>query len=153
MKSLICCALVSLAALAVAADAPTSDAVAKDNAALQGTWQSVKEEMRGGAAPGDPRDHRMVFAGDTFRFAKGDETLIRGTFRVDPTKSPKVMEMVITEGAGGDGEVATHGIYEIIGDEMKWCAAEPGTDGRPDKFDTKGTVNVTVQLKRVAEGK
>ena len=113
----------------------------------------MKEEMRGGAAPGDPRDHRMVFAGDTFRFVKGDETLIRGTFKLDPAKSPKVMEMVITEGAGADPEVPAHGIYELDGDGLKWCAAEPGTDAKPDKFDTKGTMNVTVELKRVAEAK
>jgi uncharacterized protein (TIGR03067 family) len=153
MKSLICCAVISFAALVLAADAPPSDAAAKDKAALQGTWQSVREEMRGGAAPGDARDHRMVFAGDTFRFVKGDETLIRGTFKLDPTKTPKVMEMVITEGAGPDPEVPTHGIYELTGDGLKWCAAEPGTDGRPEKFDTKGTTNVTVELKRVVETK
>jgi uncharacterized protein (TIGR03067 family) len=153
MKSLIVCAVVSFAALVLAADAPPSDAAAKDKAALQGTWQSVKEEMRGGAAPGDARDHRMVFSGDTFRFAKGDETLIRGTFKLDPSKSPKVMEMVITEGAGSDPGVPAHGIYELTADGLKWCAAEPGTDGKPEKFDTKGTTNVTVELKRVAEAK
>ena len=153
MKSLVCCALLALTALALAADAPPSDAAAKDKAALQGTWQSVKEEMRGGAAPGDARDHKMVFAGDTFRFSKGDETLIRGTFKLDPTKSPKVMEMVITEGAGAEPEVPAHGIYELNGDGLKWCAAEPGTDAKPDKFDTKGTTNVTVELKRVVETK
>jgi uncharacterized protein (TIGR03067 family) len=153
MKSLICCALFALTALALGADAPPSDAAAKDKAALQGTWQSVKEEMRGGAAPGDPRDHRMVFNGDSFRFAKGDETLIRGTFKVDPTRSPKVMEMVITEGAGSEPEAPCHGIYRLDGDELTWCAGEPGTDGKPDKFDTKGTTNVMLHLKRVAEAK
>jgi uncharacterized protein (TIGR03067 family) len=153
MKSLMCCALFAFTALAVAADAPQSDAAAKDKAALQGTWQSVKEEMRGGAAPGDPRDHRMIFTGEAFRFVKGDETLIRGTFRLDPAKSPKVMEMVITEGAGGDPETPCHGIYQLDGDELKWCAAEPGTTDRPEKFDTKGTTNVMLHLKRAAAAK
>src|SRR3954452_2258685 len=120
MKSLVCFALLSLAALALAADAPpASDAAAKDKAALQGTWQSVAEEMRGGAAPGDPRDHRMGFSGDSFRFGRADETLIRGTFKLDRTKSPKVMEMVITEGAGASPESPCHGIYQLDGDELK----------------------------------
>jgi uncharacterized protein (TIGR03067 family) len=95
----------------------------------------------------------MVITGDTFRFANGDETLIRGTFKLDPTRSPKVMEMVITEGAGSDPETPAHGIYELTADGLKWCVAEPGTGGRPEKFDTKGTTNVTIELKRVTEAK
>jgi uncharacterized protein (TIGR03067 family) len=138
-----------LSGLVVAADAPKSDdAASRDRQALQGTWQSVKEEMRGGPAPGDPRDHQMIFSGDSFRLVEGDKVLIRGTFKLDAGKSPKVMEMTITEGAGPDPEAPSHGIYELNGDELKWCASEPGTDGRPGKFDTKGTTNVSIQLKR-----
>jgi uncharacterized protein (TIGR03067 family) len=63
------------------------------------------------------------------------------------------MEMVITEGAGASPESPCHGIYQLDGDELKWCAGEPGTDGKPDKFDTKGTTNVMVQFKRVPAAK
>jgi uncharacterized protein (TIGR03067 family) len=148
-KSIASCVVLFAASLLAAADAPgSSDAASRDRQALQGTWQSVKEEMRGGPAPGDPRDHQMIFSGDAFRLIEGDKVLIRGTFKVDASKTPRVMEMTITEGAGPDPEAASHGIYEISGDELKWCAAEPGTDGRPQKFDTKGTANVFIQLKR-----
>jgi uncharacterized protein (TIGR03067 family) len=153
MKSLTCLAVFSLAALVAAADAPTSTDAAKDKAALQGAWQSVKEEMRGGAAPGDPRDHQMVFSGDEFKLVEGEKVLIRGTFTLDPSKSPKVMEMKITEGAGPDPEAPAHGIYELGDGELKWCSAEPGSAGRPEKFETKGTTHVLIHLKRVPAGK
>jgi uncharacterized protein (TIGR03067 family) len=150
-KSIPFCVAFSLAGLLVAADAPKSPDVASgDRQALQGTWQSVKEEMRGGPAPGDPRDHQMIFSGDGFRLVDGDKVLIRGTFTVDASKTPKVMEMTITEGAGPDPEAPAHGIYELSGDELKWCTAEPGTGASPQKFDTKGTTNVFILLKRQA---
>lgn len=92
----------------------------------------------------------QYFSGDTFKLVEGEKVLIRGTFSVDPSKTPKVMELVIAEGAGPDPEAKAHGIYELNGDELKWCVAEPGTDARPDKFETKGTTNVLIQLKRSA---
>ena len=151
MKCFPCAAVLCLAALALAAGAPPAgDAAAKDKAALQGTWQSLKEEMRGGPAPGDARDHRMVFTGDEFKLVDGDKVLIRGTYTVDPTKTPRAMDMKITEGAGPDPEAPAQGIYELSGDELKWCVAEPGTAGRPDKFETKGTTHVLIHLKRAA---
>jgi uncharacterized protein (TIGR03067 family) len=159
MKSLTRLAALSLAVLSLASlvaaapDAPGAPGAAKDKAALQGTWQVVKEEMRGGAAPGDVRDHRMVFSGDEFKLVEGDKVLIRGTFTLDPSKSPRVMEMKITEGAGPDPEAPAHGIYELKGGELKWCAAEPGSDDRPQKFDTKGTTHVLIQMKRAEAGK
>ena len=145
--------------MAGAADAPkaggTAAAVANsaeaDKAALQGTWQVLKQEMRGGPGAGDPRDQQMVFAGETFKLVSGDKVMIRGTFTVDPTKTPKVMEMVVSEGAGNDQGAPVHGIYELRGNELAWCAAEPGNDAAPTKFDTKGTPNVLIRAKRAAK--
>lgn len=151
-KFLTFCAMLLSASLACGAEPKAADPAA-DRAALQGTWQSVSEEMRGGPAPGDPRDHQMIFSGDTFKLVEGEKVLIRGTFTVDPTKSPKVMELVVTEGAGPDPEAKALGIYELTGDELKWCVAEPGADARPEKFETKGTTNVLIRLKRATEAK
>ena len=133
---------------AAAATAKSADA---DKAALQGAWQVLKQEMRGGPGPGDVREQRMVFAGETFKLVSGDKTMIRGTFKVDPTKTPKVMEMIVTEGAGSDEGAPVHGIYELRGDDLAWCAGEPGNDARPEKFDTKGTTNVLIRAKRAAK--
>jgi uncharacterized protein (TIGR03067 family) len=151
--SLACVALLSLSALLVAADLPAKVEPTGDARAIQGTWQSFKEEMRGGPAPGDPRDHQMIFSGENFKLVDGDNVLLRGSFKLDASKTPKVVEMVVSEGAGGDPEAPVHGIYELKGDELKWCAAEPGSKNGPDKFETRGTTNVFLHLKRPASVK
>jgi len=146
-----CAVLAVSGGVVVAADAPKAQAaaaVASDRAALQGTWQVVVQEMRGGAAPGDPREQQMVFAGDTFKLVEGEKVFLRGTFTVDPSRTPRVMEMKVSEGAGTDHAAPVHGIYELKGEELVWCAGEPGSEARPVKFDTKGTTNVMIRMKR-----
>jgi uncharacterized protein (TIGR03067 family) len=143
-------ASLSLSALLGAASKPAAtEKKVSDQQAIQGAWQPVREEMRGGPAPGDVREHRMIFAGDGFKLVSGaDEVLLRGTFVLDPTKQPRRIEMKVSDGAGGNPEAPVHGIYELSGDELKWCAAEPGAADAPTKFDTKGTTHVLIVLKR-----
>jgi uncharacterized protein (TIGR03067 family) len=152
-KFCACCVAavaLSLSGLFVSAAAPKPAAgkTASDQKAIQGTWQPIKSEMRGSPTPGDVREQRMVFSGDRFKLVEGDKVLIRGTFTLDDSKKPKVMEMRVSEGAGGDAEAPVHGIYELDGDNLKWCAAEPGSAAGPEKFESKGTTNVLLQLKR-----
>src|SRR4051812_15619578 len=101
-KSLAALKVLSLATLGIAADAPkpttppaggppATRPSKPDQEAIQGTWQSLTEEMRGQPSPGDPRDHQMIFSGNAFKLINGDEVLIRGTFTLDPSKSPKVI--------------------------------------------------------------
>jgi uncharacterized protein (TIGR03067 family) len=56
--------------------------------------------------------------------------------------------MKVSEGAGTDRAAPVHGIYELKGEELVWCAGEPGSEARPVKFDTKGTTNVMIRMKR-----
>ena len=145
--------VVCLSGLFVSAAAPqAADQSASDQKSIQGTWQPHKAEMRGGPAPGDVREQRMIFSGDRFKLVEGDKVLIRGTFTLDASKRPKVMEMKVSEGAGSDAEALVHGIYELSGEELKWCAAEPGSAAGPDRFETKGTTNVLLHLRREKQG-
>ena len=147
----IAAVVLSLSGLFVSAAVPQpagKTAAASDQKAIQGTWQPLKAEMRGSPAPGDVREQRMIFSGDRFKLVEGEKVLIRGTFTLDDSKTPKVMEMKVSEGAGGDAEAPVHGIYQLDGDELKWCAAEPGSTAGPEKFETKGTTHVMLQLKR-----
>jgi uncharacterized protein (TIGR03067 family) len=146
-----CVVLAMTGGLVMAADGPKSDRAA-DRAALQGTWQVVEQQMRGGPGPGDPREQQMIFAGETFKLVEGDKVFLSGTFTVDPSRTPRVMEMKVSEGAGTDHAAPVHGIYELKGQELVWCAGEPGSEARPVKFDTKGTTNVMIKMKR-ASGK
>ena len=141
--------VLSLSGLFVSAAPPQpTGKTTPDQEAIQGTWKPQKAEMRGGPAPGDVREQRMIFSGDQFKLVEGDKVLIRGTFTLDASKRPKAMEMKVSEGAGGDAEAPVHGIYELNGDNLKWCAAEPGSAAAPEKFETKGTTNVLLELRR-----
>ena len=37
---------------------------------------------------------------------------------------------------------------ELKGDELVWCSGEPGSAAGPVKFETKGTTNVMIRMKR-----
>jgi uncharacterized protein (TIGR03067 family) len=125
------------------------DDATKDRVALQGTWKVVSVE-RLGKAEGDPGDFVMAFIDDTFTVKKGDEVIVRGTFKVDPAKTPKTIDMKIAEAKKEqDNGKEVHGIYELGRDTLKWCAAEPGSTERPKEFATKeGTKDMLVTFKK-----
>jgi uncharacterized protein (TIGR03067 family) len=126
--------------LLVGADSPKEE-VKKFQEKLQGTWKPVSVEQRGESKE-DDEDHRLIFDGNKFRIKRGDQPIIQGTFKLDPSKKPKQIDMKITEDENGKhkGQTAL-GIFALDGDTLKWCIAEPGTTERPKEFsapaDTK----------------
>jgi uncharacterized protein (TIGR03067 family) len=73
------------------------DDAKKDKEQLQGSWRPVSAEQ-GGKAQDDAKEHLLIFDGDTFTIKKGDQLFLKGTFTVDPSQSPKVIDMKVTEG-------------------------------------------------------
>ena len=139
----------------LAADGPAdSKKESKDAGALQGTWQVTRQDIGDQPTAQDPTTHRLVFSGKEFRLMEGDNEVAKGTFKLDPAASPHTIDMDITESSEPDaaGKVAL-GIYELKGDDLKWCSAQPGSDQRPTKFDTKGTQNMLATLHRKAAQK
>lgn len=99
---------------------------------LEGEWS-----MQSGEASGQAMPKELVATGK--RTAKNGETTItlggqvyfKATFSVDPRKTPKVIDYLMTEGPTKD---KTHlGIYELKGDTVTFCFAAPGQD-RPSEF-------------------
>jgi uncharacterized protein (TIGR03067 family) len=125
------------------------DDAKKDREALQGTWKVVSAEQ-GGKAQDDATEYTMTFEKDTFTVKKGDELIVKGTFKIDPGKSPKTIDMTITEAKKEqDKDKELHGIYEVGKDELKWCSGEPGTKERPKEFATKeGAKTLLVTFKK-----
>jgi uncharacterized protein (TIGR03067 family) len=146
MKYLLTALVVSL--LLAAED--KKDEVKKDQEALQGTWRFVSSETGGKDQTEEFKDHLLVFEGDTFALKKGDEVGLKGTFKLDPSKKPRSIDMTITEGGReGDKGKVLHGIYEPEKDTLKWCTAEPGGTDRPKEFSTKEGINhMLVTLKK-----
>ena len=145
MRHLLACIAVGLF---LGADAPKDD-VKKDKDKLQGTWKAVTAQERGESKE-DAGDHRLIFSGDEFSVKKGDETIIKGKFKIDSSKKPKQIDMEITDASKEkfNGKTAV-GIYELDGDTLKWCANEPGGAERPKKFSSDAeTKHILVTLKR-----
>jgi len=121
-----------LVLLALVAAAAAQDIILKEMAKIEGQWSMVSGEANGQAMP-----DAMVKTGK--RVAKDGETTITiggqlyftAKFTIDPTKSPKAIDYLMTE---GPTKGKTHlGIYELNGDTLKFCFAAPGGD-RPNDF-------------------
>jgi len=134
--------------LLLGADAANDD-VKKEKEKLQGTWKAVTVEQRGESKE-DTDDHRLIFAGDEFTIKRGEQAVIKGKFKIDPSKSPKEIDMEITEDRKEENKGKTAlGIYSLDGDTLKWCASEPGAPDRPKEFSGPAdTKQMLVTLKR-----
>jgi uncharacterized protein (TIGR03067 family) len=93
---------------------------------LQGTWRSVSGRRQAELVISD-----YLFA---MRFTDGDTYL--GTFRLGPELRPKTMDMRIDEGPPQHRGKLARCIYELDGDALRWCPAEPGTEERLATFPT-----------------
>jgi uncharacterized protein (TIGR03067 family) len=112
-------------------EAARETAAKKDKDRLQGTWNFVS----------GIRAAQLLVAGDHFtvKFKNGD--IYVGTYKLDPTRRPKTMDMTIHEGPDKHRGKTSLGIYEFDGDHLIWCPADPGSDERlpsfPPEEDTK----------------
>jgi uncharacterized protein (TIGR03067 family) len=135
---------IGLAATAFADDAADK----KDKEKLQGTWTAISGEKEGKEDP-EAKEHALVFEGDNFMIKRGDKVFVRGTFKINAAKSPKTMDIDITEGPENVKNKAAQAIYSLDGDELAWCVAEPGSGERPENLATKeGVKHMLVKLKR-----
>jgi len=153
MKWVTLCGVALACATLSLASAKTKDAPS-DRDALQGAWKLTGRVMRGEAQPVDgDAARRLVFEGDRFRMCRGDELLFDGTVKVNAGATPRTIDATIdksNEEAELSGKTSL-GIYELKGDELKWCAARPGIADRPADFSGKGDEQLLVTFKREAK--
>jgi uncharacterized protein (TIGR03067 family) len=134
MRGLVLMALVT--SLVLAADMPEGDAK-QDRELLQGSWRPVSAETGGKALKAAP-DSVTIFENDSFVVKKGDVVQVKGTFKIDASRRPRTIDLTVTGGQveGDKGKVA-RGIYQVDGDTLTWCTAEPGDERRPTEFATQ----------------
>jgi uncharacterized protein (TIGR03067 family) len=109
-----------LAGVATAGDAKS------DLAKLDGTWIFEK----------DGKKAEFKFTKDAFTITIDGFGTFKGTIKIDPSKKPKHMDLAIAEGPMFQGQTSL-AIYDIDGDTLKWCAAEPGGGERATAFPEK----------------
>ena len=123
----LCLALLAF----LAADAP-QDPSPSDLELLQGTWVLESGERDGKKVPDDQLGKATVVSkGNKYKITAGIGTATRGTFTIDPDKSPKWLDA--TAAAGPDKGKTWLGIYTVDGTTHRACLAPPGQP-RPEKF-------------------
>jgi uncharacterized protein (TIGR03067 family) len=138
--------MVAVGLLVAADDAKKDD---KGSKGLDGTWK-ITDAQENGKAQDQAKEFHFVFSGKKFSIKKGDDTLIEGTFTLDEKKKPKAIDLKLTKSVNPNDKGKTaKGIIEVKKGELKLCIAKPGTDTRPDKFETSsGDMRLLVTLKK-----
>lgn len=112
---------------------------------LQGTWTLVAQETENGKSDAEAlKNHpKLIIKGHQFGWSSPDG----GTFKLDPTKTPKTIDYLT--GPDAAPKTVWQGIYEINGDTFRDCMAPPGRP-RPRDFSTPPASGYRIEvLKRV----
>jgi uncharacterized protein (TIGR03067 family) len=126
--------------LAAAAVSANEGPALNDLAKLRGTWLTVSLVNDGKTLVDEKTPAtegsvtKLVYEGSTWMIKVGDKTVATGAFTLNPTKSPK--EIDILDESGVKNEKTKLGIYEIDGDTYKFCLAPAGKP-RPTAFTSK----------------
>jgi uncharacterized protein (TIGR03067 family) len=110
--------------LGTASPSICADAKSKKTA-LEGTWLAVKK---------DSAVKRFKFTGNRFEATIGGKTC-KGTFKLNDDENPMHLDLKITESTEEKykGKTAL-GIYEFVGENIRWCSSRPGRKRRPGQF-------------------
>jgi uncharacterized protein (TIGR03067 family) len=115
---------------------------------LAGTWRVTAAKANGERLPDrEVPDLKLTFKDGKYTVQFGKEKPQEGTYKIDPAKNPKTIDINRTTGPEqGKKQV---GIYELTGNELKICACDASKD-RPANFDTRDKPGYSVLvLKRV----
>jgi uncharacterized protein (TIGR03067 family) len=106
-------------------------AAAEDLARMQGDWIAIESKQNGIKHP--PEDAQTLFrtiSNDKFSVFRYSKKLSEGTFKIDPTQSPKTIDSRLASTPDGPPIL---GIYEFDGENLRICNAPPGKP-RPKDF-------------------
>ena len=134
-------AALSLVGSACAAD---PDAVKKELAKLEGTWQLKSYSVVGKAkTAAELAKTTAVFEGGTITIKSEGRPPEKSEIALDPAAKPKAIDVRESKTAP-----AVKGIYELDGDKLKICARVPNQGERPTEFATEGDTLVVMSFER-----
>jgi uncharacterized protein (TIGR03067 family) len=117
----------------------TKPQIGKGAAALQGTWALTTIN---GQAATEGNELTLTFKGNEYHQTFGGTVNERGTFKVDATKKPMTIDLVIKE--GDDAGKTQLGLFEVTGDSMRCSFNPPGSTERPASL-TEGALVVAAK--------
>jgi len=130
--------------VATAKPGDAEEANAQEYRAFEGTWRFVAMQVGGKDLPAEQfKTSRLIFKGHDFTAINNAGTT-RGTFSVDTTKSPKAMDVTITDGPA-KGAIFRN-IYELKGDTYKLCGSTTKGKDRAKEFDSKPGSGYMIQV-------
>jgi uncharacterized protein (TIGR03067 family) len=133
--------------LVPAADAPP-DAAKLERQKLQGSWTIVSHENNGKkAAAKTISGWNLTVAGERMTTRDGLDLLDESTFRLDVKAKPKALDLTFT--AGPDKDQSVRGIYQLAGDTLTLCFAEPGKERPKELASKEGSGHLLFVFKRV----
>jgi uncharacterized protein (TIGR03067 family) len=121
-------------------------AIEQDRKQFEGTWRFVSIEVEGTPIPSKLFEEGLLtLKGKRFECAVVGTTT-HGVFKIDPTPTPKTIDLTFSNGPGKDK--TQKGIYQLEGDTQKICFAR-GDQVRPTEFTSKpGSGQMIQVLKR-----
>ena len=123
-------AVLMCSAVALAQNPPQTpaakDANAKAFETLQGTW--IITSFNGQASEAGV-EVGLVVAGEKYHQTVGEQVPERGGLKIDASKKPIEIDLVITE--GNDAGKTQLGVFEITGDKLTMKLGVPGETKRP----------------------
>lgn len=123
-----------VAGLMVVAAGSQSDS-SKEREKFQGTWWTVSMERDGRTIPAkELKGRRVIIKEDKYIIFDGDKILQRGTFKLDPSTTPRQIDTTPT--TGRNAGKTDKGIYELKDGVLKLCYAPPG-EPRPEEFSAE----------------
>lgn len=136
----LCLAIVLLGAAALAAE-PTSE-----QKKLIGTWKPVEAKLGDIQIDQEVLDKfTLVNEAEQFTITIGDDTH-GGTFTIDPTQTPRTMDLFYTQGPN-NGQT-TVAVYEVEDDKLTVCYSL-NSNMRPTELSSAGDqIRVLVKYER-----
>lgn len=116
---------------------------------LAGTWSCLSATVDGRLLPKETTDSlRLTLTQNRYKTEKGSEVLFDSSYTIDPSKNPKQINMIGTEGDLAGKEAP--GIYSMEGDVLRICYVMPGLP-RPGAFESaQGSKAFLVTWKRTS---
>ena len=141
-------ATVALLALGTIAKVSAQGGLSKELTSLQGTWvmTAINGETVGSAGP----ELTLTFTEDKYSQTLNGEVNERGTIKLDPSKKPMAIDLLITEGQ--DANKTQLGVLQITGDSIMGKLSAPGTPDRPTDFTPADGYVVFVMTRKAKEG-
>jgi uncharacterized protein (TIGR03067 family) len=107
----------------------------KDLEKMQGDWVLVSSERDGKTLAEDQvKTMKRSVKDDTYVVTRDGQPVVKGSFKIDPSKKPATIDALRSEGEDKDKPML--GIYQFDGETYKVCFAPPGMD-RPTEFASK----------------